>query len=430
MKRGVIVLSIIFVLALSTPAYAYSINDFWEDFAGFFDNLITGMAGGGPGFGGDCPCPDGTSPGQCSSSEEYGKPWFCESEYDPINEVDVCYFSQDCQECGCPSGKECQGSGICTTPNGGGGGGGDDPVCGDGSLNQDSEDCDGSNFGGETCVSQGFLDGNLTCTDNCTIDTSTCTNCNNDGICDDKETCESCVEDCLGKQADCSANELCFDWDDYDGSGNAKCYSTCSDKIGGCFRSTWSCMGNGLGNIQQYKLIKGGALDCPKGYYDCCRLVNICGDGYCDGSEKCEKDCATGETQDSQEDYFDLQDKITEATKNITDQEKVEKIINDQKLKVEYGLNINEINLFNNINKIILGILPSNLQAPLLSKKFEKEENIDVFTEKKDGITSISYRENNQIQLSPGETEPKRLAKLNIIPTSTLPKILFTFAGF
>ncbi|MBT7297768.1 hypothetical protein HN841_03300 [archaeon] len=430
MKKGVIVLSIIFVLALSTPAHAYSIDDIWDDFIGFFDNLITGLAGGGPGFEGDCPCVDGTSPGHCSSSEEYGKPWLCETEYDPINDIDVCTFSQDCQSCGCPSGQECQGGGECTSPNGGGGGGGEDPVCGDGSINQDSEECDGSNFGEETCSSQGFLDGNLTCTDNCIIDTSTCTNCNNDGICDDKETCGGCVEDCLGKQADCNTNELCFDWDDYDGSGNSKCYPTCSDMAGACFRSTWSCMGNGLGNIQQYELIEGGAQDCPKGYYDCCRLVNICGDGYCEGSENCEKDCATNGTQNSQEDYLNLQDKIIEATKDITDQKEVKDIIEKKKLEVEYGLNIKEINLFNNINAVILGILPSKSQSFLLSKKFEKEQELTVSSEKRDGITSISYHETNHIQLSPGEIEPRRVAKLNIISTSTLPKILFNFAGF
>jgi hypothetical protein len=45
--------------------------------------------------------------------------------------------------------------------------------CGDDDLNGDDE-CDGSEFGGATCATEGFEDGQLSCTKSCTIDTSAC----------------------------------------------------------------------------------------------------------------------------------------------------------------------------------------------------------------------------------------------------------------
>ncbi|MBZ9571774.1 hypothetical protein KJA15_00310 [Patescibacteria group bacterium] len=46
--------------------------------------------------------------------------------------------------------------------------------CGNGIL-ETGEQCDGSAFGGETCVSRGFASGTLSCNDDCTFDTSDCT---------------------------------------------------------------------------------------------------------------------------------------------------------------------------------------------------------------------------------------------------------------
>ena len=40
-----------------------------------------------------------------------------------------------------------------------------------------TEDCDGQDFGGETCRSQGYASGNLTCSAACAIDTATCVEC-------------------------------------------------------------------------------------------------------------------------------------------------------------------------------------------------------------------------------------------------------------
>ena len=46
--------------------------------------------------------------------------------------------------------------------------------CGDGSRNG-NEVCEGADFGGETCISQGFTGGALLCDGSCAYDTSACT---------------------------------------------------------------------------------------------------------------------------------------------------------------------------------------------------------------------------------------------------------------
>ena len=49
------------------------------------------------------------------------------------------------------------------------------PVCGDGMINRAEEQCDQTDFGGETCSSLGLLGGTLSCRSNCTLETSACT---------------------------------------------------------------------------------------------------------------------------------------------------------------------------------------------------------------------------------------------------------------
>lgn len=53
------------------------------------------------------------------------------------------------------------------------GGGGGGAVCGN-SLIEGSEQCDGANLSGETCVTQGFASGTLSCAANCTFNTTSC----------------------------------------------------------------------------------------------------------------------------------------------------------------------------------------------------------------------------------------------------------------
>jgi hypothetical protein len=55
--------------------------------------------------------------------------------------------------------------------------GGDDedpePVCGDGNVDS-GEECDGSNFAGASCTSEGFDSGSISCSSSCNINTSLC----------------------------------------------------------------------------------------------------------------------------------------------------------------------------------------------------------------------------------------------------------------
>jgi hypothetical protein len=46
-------------------------------------------------------------------------------------------------------------------------------LCGNGSIDS-GEQCDGSNLGGQTCVSRGYAGGTLTCNSNCAFNTSAC----------------------------------------------------------------------------------------------------------------------------------------------------------------------------------------------------------------------------------------------------------------
>jgi len=68
------------------------------------------------------------------------------------------------------------------------------PVCGD-AMVVGSEDCDGTNLDGETCMSRGFTAGTLACSGSCTFNTAGCTSssCGNSRIdtgeeCDDGNT--------------------------------------------------------------------------------------------------------------------------------------------------------------------------------------------------------------------------------------------------
>ncbi|MEM7153176.1 MAG: hypothetical protein AAF799_10045 [Myxococcota bacterium] len=62
-------------------------------------------------------------------------------------------------------------------------------LCGNGII-EDAEVCDGTDFGGESCISQGFDNGALTCAADCgSINTGGCGNCG-DGTADPSEACD------------------------------------------------------------------------------------------------------------------------------------------------------------------------------------------------------------------------------------------------
>ena len=82
--------------------------------------------------------------------------------------------------------------------------------CGNGQLNG-NEECDGNNLGGESCTSQGFSGGNLSCAANCTLNTTQCTGSTieicTDGLDNDADNQIDCNDQASCQQA---CGEACF----------------------------------------------------------------------------------------------------------------------------------------------------------------------------------------------------------------------------
>lgn len=175
-------------------------------------------------------------------------------------------------------------------------------ACGNGLIDSVyGETCDGENFGGATCLSLGSLDGALTCTSRCQIDTALCIGpdvCGNglvegDERCDDGsgneacryglESCEVCLPDCTlgaGEPSYCG-----------DGVYDGRPYERCD----GAELAGASCTSLGR---------RDGELSCDRDcYFDtsgCDR--SYCGDGIvqsdyevCDTALNPDSACADGE---------------------------------------------------------------------------------------------------------------------------------------
>jgi len=118
-------------------------------------------------------------------------------------------------------------------------------MCGDGTADV-GEQCDGMDFAGEDCVSQGFADGSLVCTATCAIDTTSCTNA-------------TCGDGVVG------AGEECDDGGNSGGDGcDATCQweNTCSADVTtscGANESMSSVSGNNVDNYSCSSLVGGNA---------------------------------------------------------------------------------------------------------------------------------------------------------------------------
>ena len=111
------------------------------------------------------------------------------------------------------------GNGACNRLNGEDGDNcPEDCWCGDGVVD-DAEECDGGQLDFKSCNSFGYNSGSLSCNNDCTFDNSGCYNSDDggdsssscgDGVCDNSESCGSCVEDCVWETADCGDNGICY----------------------------------------------------------------------------------------------------------------------------------------------------------------------------------------------------------------------------
>ena len=195
-----------------------------------------------------------------------------------------------------------------------------EPICGDSSVNQVTEECDGTDLAGGTCESLGYDYGALGCTASCTYDTTECSYaiCGNnvaeageacDGTDLSGQTCEtkgydtgtlSCNVDCSGFDTSGCSNfvcgngllegtEECDDGNVADGDG---CSSTCTIEPvcgNGLLETGETCE---IGDSQSCSTAESytGTQDCLT---DCngwtsCASTEYCGDGQVNGNEECD----------------------------------------------------------------------------------------------------------------------------------------------
>ncbi len=215
------------------------------------------------------------------------------------------------------------------------------PLCGDGAVNQPSEQCDGNDLGGKSCADLGFSSGSLacrsdctvdttgcsfcgdnvrgpseacdgtdlgaascadvgcsagtpTCTPQCTLDSSTCTDCvvcDADGTCETDEDCTGCPSDCAGGNGAVCGNGVC---ETGDGEDCLSCPTDCRGRQGGKPAGRFCCGdGDGAGPRPCSDPV------CTQNGWSCNAVPTLpycCGDGQCTGIEdgsRCQLDCGT-----------------------------------------------------------------------------------------------------------------------------------------
>ena len=164
--------------------------------------------------------------------------------------------------------------------------------CGD-AIQQGVEECDGADFAALTCadflsVSMAPFDsGSLTCVDDCTIDTDNCSLCG-DGVVTGAEICEPGV---LG-------NETCgtqgFDGGVLSCNNDCSGYDTgeCTDCGDGLVEGNEQCDGNNLAgqSCNGLGFLGGGNLSCTNACtFNTSMCSNeFCGDGVRNGNDQCD----------------------------------------------------------------------------------------------------------------------------------------------
>lgn len=150
----------------------------------------------------------------------------------------------------------------------------DTTICGNG-VKEPSEECDGNDLGGQTCISMGWDGGALTCAQNCALNQSQCTNDNpmpcGNGV---KEAGEQCDGNDLGGQSCASQG-----WS----GGTLTCLANCSLSASGCCNNECAggeakCQSSSTtvtcGDFDQDACLEFGApKDCNNG--------QTCSDGTC-----------------------------------------------------------------------------------------------------------------------------------------------------
>ncbi len=193
-----------------------------------------------------------------------------------------------------------------------------EPICGDSIVNQYTEECDKTDFGGVTCEWLGCEGGgDLICNDNCTIDMSDCAGCGED-YCGNNE-----IED--GEECDGTAlaGKNCTNFDNYT-TGELSC-RLCRFTFQECGPNPPEC-GDGLVN-QMWEWCDGDDIDqtckglgfisgelkckdtCDDYIYNDCRVREVCGDGILNrDAEECDENDFGGKTCTDFDNYTDEYD--------------------------------------------------------------------------------------------------------------------------
>ena len=120
----------------------------------------------------------------------------------------LCSSGTVCGDGNCEGSETCSSCpadcGTCGGPTGGPSGTTSDDECGDDDVNQNDEECDGSDLDDETCLTLGFEGGDLACKSDCTFDVSSCTGTSS--YCDDGN-CSGSEWDLTDPIVDVSGNE-------------------------------------------------------------------------------------------------------------------------------------------------------------------------------------------------------------------------------
>lgn len=172
-------------------------------------------------------------------------------------------------------------------------------VCGNG-IAERSDVCDGNDFGVESCVTQGFDSGSLTCAADCqSFDTNGCGNCG-DGMINGAEGCDGAL---LGGL---SCGDFGFD------GGNLACDGACNFDTSGCFNETDCCFSNGTPGCEVPAVeacVCAADPFCCNNTWDglcaeaapgCGALCDDCGNGDIDMGEVCDGGNLDGESCQSQ----------------------------------------------------------------------------------------------------------------------------------
>ena len=185
--------------------------------------------------------------------------------------------------CDFVAGESCMSCPVDCGPCGG--------LCGDG-LIQPGEECDLTNLGGETCVSQGFGGGTLACLPICLFDTSGCMGptgtCGN-GLIEGGEECDDGnTTDGDGCSALCEVEPVCGDGtvdtgeecDDGNVSDGDGCSATCTIEVPAC----------GDGNVDPGEECDDGNVVDGDGCSSACVVegMGVCGDGVIGFGEWCD----------------------------------------------------------------------------------------------------------------------------------------------